>query len=906
MLTREELIRAKVAEVGRKGKPSQIAFMATLLSCGGRVTLGERPYPQGFSDYVGAHGEEEWAEVRRALVDGGLIAEADDRLSLNYEGADEAAFQCVVDECADGLFRAALPFFLGVIEPLMVSPEGQYALVELGKGRGNQASVDRVSTAVGPTHWEAIRGKLAWAGLLVPVWVGGVHRGHAMFPPLARVVCLEDQRVAEAVAHVYIGQRVRTDGGILWSDCEREHAEVLLLAKAMGLVVEGRRFSFRTCTTSSRGDVVARTLIQSRLGAKGRLLEEKLSEIPRGVLQFLVNEVWTGPCGSRLRAVVPGWEWREPGESWLCAGSACPQCGSMHHYCLLSDRRIREWGTQMLEMLVSFGLAVKASCYVGTRGGELRETEFILSPEVEEFLRERVGSSRPLQLPTDLEQAHVLFHFFAGAGGSTAPRRQALVLDLSESASVAAKLGIAEARLLEEVETLRAAGVVVLDEENRIYCFAAKEAYLNCVRNRYFRPILDHVFGEGNDRSAGRPTLPSGESEDLRPATRPPGSLLLGDVVSANDLLALARNRDLTEDGRRDRLAIRGSAYYPLAVAATHTAIFGANGSGKSVTTKRLLHELVVSGGVPATVIDWHDEYDDLVRKVGGVVAVPPTATVSPKAGEIVFTWNLLDPRFYAEQVTREVVEDYVQIVVDLVGQKDVMDLTEPMKCALTEALRLSYERIERPTFKDVVPFLDEVPAPDATKAAVARRLDRFSGGSLGKIFCRETSLEPDEIFTRTLCIRVKHLTQDHQSAVGLLAFFLLRQAIGYFKRMGEASSDRPVRHVIVIDEAPMVLRSNPRVQQEVVRMVQEVRKFGEGLVLVCRNPGIDKEILRETNQKIAHRLEVPDDVSTVAAMLGLDRDQRSLLAKLPRGVGFLRIGTNPSVLVRFRALADL
>jgi DNA helicase HerA-like ATPase len=88
--------------------------------------------------------------------------------------------------------------------------------------------------------------------------------------------------------------------------------------------------------------------------------------------------------------------------------------------------------------------------------------------------------------------------------------------------------------------------------------------------------------------------------------------------------------------------------------------------------------------------------------------------------------------------------------------------------------------------------------------------------------------------------------------------------------------------------------------------MVQEVRKFGERLVLVCRNPGIHKEILRETNQKIAHRLEVPDDVSTVAAMLGLDRDQRSLLKKLPRGVGFLRVGTNPPMLVRFRALAGL
>jgi len=230
------------------------------------------------------------------------------------------------------------------------------------------------------------------------------------------------------------------------------------------------------------------------------------------------------------------------------------------------------------------------------------------------------------------------------------------------------------------------------------------------------------------------------------------------------------------------------------------------------------------------------------------------------------------------------------------------MALTEPMKGGLTEALRLAYERNSVPTFKEVLTLVNDVPIPPATADALQRRLQRFSGGSLGSIFCSETSFDPASMFSKAMNVRVKHLTADHQSAVGLLTFFLLRQAISHFKRIGEVNDQTPVRHIIIIDEAPMVIGSNPKVENEVIRMLQEVRKFGEGLILVCRNPGIDDDILRETNQKIAHKLDVPKDVSSVASMLGLDAEDKKLLHTLPRGIAFARIAGNPTVLARVKA----
>jgi DNA helicase HerA-like ATPase len=226
------------------------------------------------------------------------------------------------------------------------------------------------------------------------------------------------------------------------------------------------------------------------------------------------------------------------------------------------------------------------------------------------------------------------------------------------------------------------------------------------------------------------------------------------------------------------------------------------------------------------------------------------------------------------------------------------MDLSDPMKNCLTDALRSAYKKKQIPTLKDALELVADTPADSATQDAVIRRLKRFSGGSLGSIFCSDAMAEPISMFSKSMDLSVKNLTVDHKSSVGLLTFFLMRQALSYFKRKGKT---RIVQHVIVIDEAPMVIGSNSKVEEEVVSMLQEIRKFGVGLILVCRNPGIGDDILRETNQKIAHRLAVPKDVAAIGEMLGLSAEDQKLLHSLPSGVAFARIGSNPTALVRIK-----
>ncbi|MCL4437347.1 MAG: DUF87 domain-containing protein [Thaumarchaeota archaeon] len=395
-----------------------------------------------------------------------------------------------------------------------------------------------------------------------------------------------------------------------------------------------------------------------------------------------------------------------------------------------------------------------------------------------------------------------------------------------------------------------------------------------------------------------------------KPVSRPPsisstssaGKMILGQLVEIEDLQYVVADSGLDRGQKRDSLKPVGDFLLPIEVMATHTAIFGANQGGKTTTTKRLIAELSRLK-IPVLIIDWHSEYTDLTRRLGGSILVPPTALVKPQDDEIPLTWNILDPRFYAMQLNEEVLEDYIGLVVNMLSMKQIMNLTEPMKSAMTNALRNAYSLTDIsngkfPTFDDIRKALEGLPLQTGTLDALIRRLNIMTAGTLGSIFCDQTSFNPSVLFNKNVCIKMNHLTEDFDYAVGLLTFFILRQAASYFKTLGEAPHDHPLRHVVVIDEAPAVLRSYSDVQKLLGRMLEELRKFGEGVIIVARNTDIPKIVLRETNQKIVHKLQLPQDIDGAAEMLGI-KPQKDIIADLPPGVCFLKSAGDKPKLVR-------
>lgn len=223
MATRKEVLKAKVSEVGRQGSDPRVAFLATLLTCRGRAWRRDPDNADAFYDYSCLHGVGVYTQEFQHLATEGVIQTLPQEVKLNYEG-DDRALESLSEEFAHVLFPHGRRLFLPFLQDILSRHEGEYALTELSKV-GTEDTVHHVSEAIGSRHREAISNKLKRAGLFVVRGSSRRHTYYALYPALRPFILLEDERVKEVLAHIYIGQRVRRDG-LLQRDCASYRDEV--------------------------------------------------------------------------------------------------------------------------------------------------------------------------------------------------------------------------------------------------------------------------------------------------------------------------------------------------------------------------------------------------------------------------------------------------------------------------------------------------------------------------------------------------------------------------------------------------------------------------------------------------------------------------------------------------------
>ena len=184
MMAAEDSVKAKIAEIGRRGRPPEIAFLATLLSCGGRCLLGKLGYAEGFFNYVQyCFNLDTYHRTKDDLLASGVITETDQYLALNFS-ADPARFEQFVTDCSNELFKAARPFFDSVMNRVLSTPEGRYAINELVKARASDHTVGHIGTVLEPHLWSSILTNLQCAGLFVTRSYTNNHTYYGIFPSL--------------------------------------------------------------------------------------------------------------------------------------------------------------------------------------------------------------------------------------------------------------------------------------------------------------------------------------------------------------------------------------------------------------------------------------------------------------------------------------------------------------------------------------------------------------------------------------------------------------------------------------------------------------------------------------------------------------------------------------------------
>ena len=319
-----------------------------------------------------------------------------------------------------------------------------------------------------------------------------------------------------------------------------------------------------------------------------------------------------------------------------------------------------------------------------------------------------------------------------------------------------------------------------------------------------------------------------------------------------------------------------------------HACILGMTGSGKSTTAGAIVRQ-VAEAGLPALVLDWHNEYGQIVSGVGGKVLAP---------GRDEFSINPLEVGPGSDPV------EHVAMVSDIFS--DIYHFTHPQAYMFRNALqkRLNETSAEEvPTITSLVKTIEAYPLRSAydneTKVALLRRLVPLTQGQPGKALSGSGPLRLDELLGTTVCVELGHM-RDIQSR-GVFSDVLLKMV--YEEKVRRKGN---LDHLTVVEEARNLAPSRRPEDPPTVgeRMVSELRKFGEAMLFVAQFPThVASEIVKNSGTKIVHRLAWPDDVSLVGDSLGLSQRQREYITRLKAGEAVVSLGRiQKPMLVQVRA----
>jgi hypothetical protein len=314
-----------------------------------------------------------------------------------------------------------------------------------------------------------------------------------------------------------------------------------------------------------------------------------------------------------------------------------------------------------------------------------------------------------------------------------------------------------------------------------------------------------------------------------------------------------------------------------------HLVLLGATGSGKSFAAAHLLLQ-AYRKGVPFLVLDWHNEYSPLVRALGGLVIRPGEQPL----------FNPLEP------VVRRAVSDHVDLITDIFS--DVYRFTSPQaylfRSTLEDLLTTSPDEI---TLSNLIEAIGSRPLHSSydneTKMALLRRLTPLTRGLAGNALDRRGAPRADVLLDRPCCVELGHLKElELRSIIASLVLKLV-----YDLRTSQGPS--PLKHLVALEEARFLVP--PRRPEDppsiVEKMVGELRKFGEGVLLVAQFPTqLAGEVVKNAGIKLVFRMTWLEDLRLVRDALGLSEEQARYLPHLQAGEALLYSGRfREPVLVR-------
>ena len=320
-----------------------------------------------------------------------------------------------------------------------------------------------------------------------------------------------------------------------------------------------------------------------------------------------------------------------------------------------------------------------------------------------------------------------------------------------------------------------------------------------------------------------------------------------------------------------------------------HAFITGTTGMGKSTTVQRLLLDLANEHRLPFLIIDpVKADYEELAPLIrGGLNVVDATDLVL----------NVLQP--YEGFSTRT----HLELMAN--AFKGSFALPTPVPYIVAQLFERMVQRAGAdplPTLHDLRDELD----PYVTSLGYHGEVESNIRASLGLRLALLLSPSKAErvaasdgraclqtILDKPTVIQLSTLGDDQERAflMSVLTLYVAERA-RVRGRTGGA-----VRHVTVLEEAHRILpepASNASSEEGdaasvsarlLTQMLAEIRSYGEAVLVIDQSPAaVARDVVRNTNLKIAHRLPDPEDRDVVGGSLGLSEEEMPSLVRLARG----------------------
>ncbi|KZS22750.1 ATP-binding protein [Wohlfahrtiimonas chitiniclastica] len=333
-----------------------------------------------------------------------------------------------------------------------------------------------------------------------------------------------------------------------------------------------------------------------------------------------------------------------------------------------------------------------------------------------------------------------------------------------------------------------------------------------------------------------------------------------------------------------------------------HVFVAGVTGSGKTTTCHHLLRE----SGLPFLVIEptkteyraLIQEYDDLLILTPGRDDVAPLRLnpLEMMTGESISSRvDIIKASFLAsfdmEAAIPQILEASVYRCYEKMGW-DIGTSTHPLYpdpfavgCYPFPILR---DLLEAAEYIVEEQGFDERLRQDYI-GSIKARLQGLLVGTKGAIFNTLRSINFGELIQRRVVIELEEIRNGAEKS--LLIAFIMTNVVQALKN--EHRKNPNFRHITLIEEAHHLLTkadpstsSNRRQAIEMFSdMLAEVRKYGEGLIVVDQIPNkLTPEVLKNTNTKIVHKLFAEDDKVAIGNTMALSRLQQQYLSKLDIG----------------------